>query len=824
MRSVRWNLKCVSLTWAVVTALAACSDGGGSGGGGGGGNTATVVTLSGNAAKGALAHAVVTAHAIKSDGSEDPAVLASAETDDTGHYTNLSFNAIKDAPYVIKITAKSGGATTQLDEVTGLLQPMPADFSMRSLFIPSVGGLLAATASITPFSEMAVAAAARGNNGITAANAAQALTNVVTLLGFNPANIRPTTIADATPGEQQKLALLLTAVSRLANDSALGCTATDAGIRAKCVVDTLASTSTLQSTIPGSTAANANVATALSGAILAVAANTQLTGGKVDATTLTSTLNTLANPGTPIPAANNVAPIASAKLLFTSLKSDVTSLISDRNATPLGAANVEANTFIAASKGVQLPAEMLIKDVGALVLGIDLYNDFKAGRETRNFRDRGRNFGLIARSFNQVGSTRCELYTDNALTIPATSPANALYIGCHATYHRSIGYASGNAFAENEWRHRFVITPTSNVTFGYETSAREEVQTTTCGNAPCTTVVNSSVLVNNADGRTSTPYSGTMSVTIGTDPFTTSQIEGHITGFSLNGKLPGAFKSGTNTLTNNHHDVALNGTRTFDKDATGRAFSVTKLSGSLTAFADDSSTLGTLTINSGSLTATDIFATTDGSSESKETAGSLDLKWTTAKSEVAGILSVPGPVYDINNDKSFPSKVEFTGALRNQGSDGAFADFISGRITGIVTGYERFNGLAPLSASNDYTTSISFVVGVTAPGRPKLELSGNVSSSQFTRESKTSSVQYRTLAADGTPRQVIDISITPSTSTAPSSFKFSEAASNLSMTVVKGAATTDLLYNNMSRVGTFNSATKLLTFTNGDFISLDAGT
>ena len=44
------------------------------------------------------------------------------------------------------------------------------------------------------------------------------------------------------------------------------------------------------------------------------------------------------------------------------------------------------------------------------------------------------------------------------------------------------------------------------------------------------------------------------------------------------------------------------------------------------------------------------------------------------------------------------------------------------------------------------------------------------------------------------------------------------------MTLVKGAATTDLLYNNMSRVGTFNSATKLLTFTNGDFISLDAGT
>ena len=817
MKSVRWNLKFAPLALAVAATLAAC------GGGGGSDSSNTTLTLSGDAAKGALANAIVTAHAIKADGSIDPAVLATVQTDATGHYKELSFSAVPNAPYVIQIDAKIDGTTTQLDEVAGVPQAMPANFSMRSLFTKSVAGPMTATASITPFSEMAVAAASRGTNGITAANAAQAITNVRTLLGFNPTTVTPTTIAAAATGEQQKLALFLTALSRLANDRALGCIATDAGVRVKCVVDTLANTSTLGSTIPGSTTAKVNVATALSDAILAVATDSRLTSNKVDTSTLTSTLATLAGDGSTTPATNEASAIASAKLLFTSLKSDVTSLISDRNATPLGAANVEANTFIAASKGVQLPAEMLIKDVGALVLGIDLYNDFKAGRETRNFRDRGRNFGLIARSFNQVGSTRCELYTDNALTIPATSPANALYIGCHATYHRSIGYASGNAFAENEWRHRFVITPTSNVTFGYETSAREEVQTTTCGNAPCTTVVNSSVLVNNADGRTSTPYSGTMSVTIGTDPFTTGQIEGHITGFSLNGKLPGAFKSGANTLTNNHHDVALNGTRTFGKDATSRAFSVTKLSGSLTAFADDSSTLGTLTINSGSLTATDILATADGSSQGKETAGSLDLKWTTAKSEVAGILSVPNPVYDINNNNSFPSKVEFTGSLRNKGSDGAFADFISGSITDIVTGYELHNASVPLSASNDYITSISFVATVTAPGRPKLELSGNLSHSEFTKEVTTSSLQYRTVAA-GAQRQVVTISRNPATLTTPSSFTFTEAASNLSMTVVKGAATTALLYNNMSRVGTFNSASKLLTFTNGDFISLDAGT
>ena len=286
--------------------------------------------------------------------------------------------------------------------------------------------------------------------------------------------------------------------------------------------------------------------------------------------------------------------------------------------------------------------------------------------------------------------------------------------------------------------------------------------------------------------------------------------------------MPGAFKSGTNTLANNHLDVALNGTRTFGKDATGRAFSVSALSGSVTAFADDASTLGTLTINSGSLTDTDIVATTDGSSEGAISGGSLDLKWATATSEVAGMLNIGNSVYDSTGNRRAPSQLSFTGALRNKGSNGTFADFISGSITGIMTGYQNYNGSAPLSASNDYTRSISFVTAVTAPGRPKLELSGNLSRSQFSNELKTSSLQYRTLAA-GTPRLVITISTTPATSSAPASFKLTEAGSNLSMTVVSGSASADLLYINALKVGTFNNATKLLTFTNGDFISLDAG-
>ena len=813
MKSVRWNLKFAPLALAVAATLAAC------GGGGDSDSSNTTLTLSGDAAKGALANAIVTAHAIKADGSIDPVALATAPTDTSGHYTNLSFSAVPGAPYVIQIDAKSDGTTTQLDEVTGVPQAMPANFSMRSLFTKSVAGPMTATASITPFSEMAVDAASRGTNGITAANAAQAITNVTTLLGFNPTTITPTTIVAAAPGEQQKLALFLTALSRLANDSALGCTDTNAGVRVKCVVNTLASTSTLSSTIP-STA----VATALSGAILAVATDSRLTGSKVDTSTLTSTLVTLARDGSTTPATNEVTAIASAKLLFTSIKSDVTTLFSRRNATSLGAVNVEANAFIAAMENVQVPAEMLVKDSGALLMGIDLYNDFQAGRETSNFRVRGKNQFATDRTgpatYFPSGVDLCSLYADSAFTIPATSPANARYIGCSVLYY----YTGANSyFVSNVWRHEFTITPKSASTFDYLTSAVQSVAESTCTSYPCTTKFSSTTLMKNVNGTPSKFFSGTVSVTTGNDAFTTKETEGHITAFNLTGELPGAFKTGANTLTNNHHNVVLSGKRTFGKDVTGRAYSVSTLNGSVTAFADDMSPLGTLTINSGSLTDTEIAATSDGSSESKISGGSLDLKWTTEKSEAAGVLNLDKWVFDKSghyNHKA--SHVTFTGALRNKGSDGTFADFISGSITSDIMGLPSYDPFAPPSVTNDYTRSISFVAAVTAPGRPKLELSGNLSRSEFTKELKTSSLQYRTLAAS-TPRMVIAISVNPATSSAPASFKLSEAGSNLSMTVVSGSGSTDLFYNSTLKVGTFNSATKLLTFTNGDFISLDVG-
>ena len=74
------------------------------------------VSLSGTAAKGLMANADVTAHAVHADGTVATAALAATTTDAQGRYT-LSFSATKGQPHVVKVTANAN--TTHLDEVSG---------------------------------------------------------------------------------------------------------------------------------------------------------------------------------------------------------------------------------------------------------------------------------------------------------------------------------------------------------------------------------------------------------------------------------------------------------------------------------------------------------------------------------------------------------------------------------------------------------------------------------------------------------------------------------------------------------------------------------
>lgn len=801
--------------WAAMLSaglLAAC-------GGGGGGdappppaNTNASVSLTGTAAKGLMANATVTAHAINSDGSIATAALATTTTNAQGLYT-LSFTATKGQPYVVKVTANAN--TTHLDEVSGQPQPLPVGFAMRSLLPAATTDTVTTSASVTPFSEMAVAAAAEAPGGVTTANATQAVTTVSQLLGFNPSNVVPTTTSDAnaTP-DQQKLAVMLTAVSQLAASDALGCNTGSAGDKTQCVVNALADAASLSSIKlqTGST----DVSAALAGALDTVVNDPGLIGS-VPPSVVGAIDNNLACEGS---ACNAVSPtlasaINAATTLFTQIKSDWTALFSRGGATSIatGAANAEAWKFREAMADVQAPAELLLKDAGALLMAVDLYNDYKAGRETQN--SRGRAPDLTANdgssNFSTFNSVGCQLYTDSTTSTPAPSPDQVGAIGCRSTFYVSRS-VSGSTVTTTEWRHGFTVTPNADGTFSYTTRARERVQS--CTGPSCTVTANNALQTNF--------YAGTVTPTL-TGTF------GRTTGFSITGELPAAFEEGTNQLVdvNGHHTWSLIGTRTIEANN----MSATTFSGQIAAINGDGSTASTLKVSNGSTSETPVWRDASGNEvePGSPTAvspfggtfsgGALTLTWTTPAAEFEGTFSATDSVWDASGTSLSPTKVTLAGSLRNINA-GQVQEFLNGRIDATVTGFDGYDNTQPDSTSNFNTVAFTFVGQVTAPGRPVLELSASSSLRSYEDEPSAVNLQYRSIVS-GTARNVITVTGTRGGNGAMS-FALNEAASNLSLNWVDGATSGNLMQGT-TLVGTIDENTKMLTFSNGQFMSLDFG-
>lgn len=794
--------------------LAAC-------GGGGGDSPSTPsnpvndnasVSLSGTAAKGLMANADVTVHAINADGSVATAALASKTTDAQGHYT-LSFTATKGQPYVVKVTANAN--TTHLDEVSGQSQALPVGFSMRTLLAPATTDTVNTSASVTPFSEMAVAAAEDAAGGVTVANAAQAVTTVSQLLGFNPSSVLPTNVNDANASaDQQKLVLMLTAVSQLAASEALGCNSGSAGDKTQCVVNVLAEAASL-TTIKLETGST-DVSAALASAVDTVVANPALVGA-VNPSVVSAIRTNIACTGSACTAvaANTGTPIDAAKTLFTNIKSDWTALFSRGGVSSIatGAANAEAWKFNEAMKHVEVPAETLLKDAGALLMAVDLYNDYKAGRDTSPSRGRApdltANDGLSDFStFNAVG---CTLYQDSAATVAATSPDNANFVGCRSTFYvrRTI---TGATTVMTEWRHGITVTPKADGSFGYIARARERAQSCTSGT--CTVTANNALQTNS--------FSGTVTPTL-------IGAFGRITGFTINGDLPAAFMAGSNELVdvNGHNTWSLTGTRSIGMDN----MSSTTFFGQIAAIDGQGATVNTLKVRNGSTTETAIWRdqfdneVEPGSPTAVSPFGgtlsgaAMTITFTTSAAEFEGSLSASDSVWDTSGTSLAPTKVTLAGAFRNI-AEGQVTEFLSGSLSATVTGYDSYDATADDTASNHYTVGVTFAGKVTAPTRPVLELTASSSLRSHEEDVSAVSLQYRSIVS-GTPRTVISVTGTRG-SNGVMNFALNEAASNLSLNWADGASTGNLMLGS-TLVGTIDENTKMLTFTNNEFISLDLG-
>lgn len=793
--------------------LAAC-------GGGGGDSSSTPtnptndnasVSLSGTAAKGPMANADVTAHAINADGSVATATLASTTTDAQGHYA-LSFTATKGQPYVVKVTANAN--TTHLDEVSGQSQALPVGFSMRTLLAPVTTDTVTTSASVTPFSEMAVAAAEEAAGGVTVANAAQAVTTVSQLLGFNPSSVVPTSVNDASASaDQQKLALMLTAVSQLAASDALGCDSGSAGDKTQCVVNALADAASL-ATIKLETGST-DVSAALASAVDTVVANPALVGAANPSVVSAIKANiTCTGSACTAVAVNTGTPIDAAKTLFTNIKSDWTELFSRGGVSSIatGAANAEAWKFSEAMKDVQVPAETLLKDAGVLLMAVDLYNDYKSGRETVPDRVRAPDVTANdgANDYSSFWGVACSLYQDANATLLATAPDNANFIGCGARYYVTQAVV-GSTTTTTEWRHGFTLTPNVDGSFGYTTRARQRIRACTDGSCTFTNV-----------NLQSSFYSGSVTPTL-------TGTYGRITGFSIAGDLPAVFRSGTNELVDaeSHNTWSLTGTRSIGTDN----MSSTTFSGQIAAIDGQGATVNTLKVSNGSTTETPIWRdqfdneVEPGSPTAVSPFGgtfsgaAMTITFTTPAAEFEGSFSALDSVWDASGTSLAPTKVTLAGAFRNIAA-GQATEFLSGSLSATMTGYESYDATADDAAGNHFTVGVTFTGKVTAPTRPVLELTASTSLKSHEEDVSAVSLQYRSVVS-GTPRTVISVTGTRG-SDGVMNFALNEAASGLSLNWADGASTGNLMQGS-TLVGTIDESTKMLTFTNNEFISLDIG-
>lgn len=809
--------KILFLAMASAGLMAAC-------GGGGGGESAPVtppvvnppsdvarVTLTGLVAKGLMANADVTVLAVNADGTVSSTVLGTTTTSATGTYS-VSFDGTSGKPYVIRISAKADGTTTHLDELLGS-QPLPAGFALRALGVPASSGPVTASATVTPFSEMATAAAGRATGGITVASTAQAISTVTQLLGFNPVAAPAPSTAPGAGADAQKLAIMLTAVSKLAADGGLGCSTGTAGDKTRCVTEALAAaanTSTLTLQANGT-----DLSAALGGAVAAVLTDATLAGA-VPPSSLTVALANLACTGsacTAAPATGGTPPgpdatalaIAASKQLFTEMRSDFASLFSRGGITAAsgGAANVEAWKFNEAMQGMQVPVDVMAKDLGVLLTAADLYNDFMASRSTLNVRGGapGEFDGdLYQPSVGGSDAVACALYADTTNTVLATTPAQVVQIGCRALYFVTFDPVTG---VRREWRHGFTIVPAANGRFDYTTRAR--LRTTPC-NAPACTDFNVALQPDF--------YAGALNVTL--------NAAGSITAFNVDGRLPGAFVSGSTALYNGFHEMQMQGTRTIS----GFKQEVAAVQGTLRAYDTAGALQGTLTLRDGSnvvqIPITDsgtLPSAGDPATQGTPSAGTLVLAWTTPAAEFEGKLSLTDSVWDSSGTYFSPQRAELSGSLRTV-AGGVAAEFLSGSFVATISGYANHNATLALSPTNRYTESFSFSAAVTAPNRPRLELTAGASKTSDLVDVNSMTLQYRSVV-NGTPRIVVGATATRDVN-GLGTYSLTEASANLRMDWRENAATADL-FQGTTLIGTLNNANGLLTFVDGSFISLDAG-
>ena len=293
-------MKTVITLFVVLTSMFLAGCGGGGGGGSASTSSSTTVSLDGIGSKGLFANADVQAYEVV--GGQLVSLGSSTKTGSDGSYSLTGLRTTSN-PVVVKLTVNA--ATTMLDETS-----VGADGKFTvSANSPPVGTEIRSTlpdlttnseAHITPFTEMAVAAAASSGT-LNSASLLAGRQMVMDTLGLNPFTIKPVNANATMSTDQAKMMLLLTSV---AQDAKTACTGDPSGVT--CAVKRLTDQATLTKGTDGNFAPQSAAAlkTKIDSNITNV--KTEITAGRISGTfannvknqTISTTAPTSVNPTT----------------------------------------------------------------------------------------------------------------------------------------------------------------------------------------------------------------------------------------------------------------------------------------------------------------------------------------------------------------------------------------------------------------------------------------------------------------------------------------------------------------------------------------------
>jgi hypothetical protein len=661
-------------------------------------------SVTGVASKGTIKKARVLAYSLDAQGNKSAAPISTTSTADDGSFTAKIPASV--LTFVIEIDAATGA--TMADEATGQDIPFPADMKLRSVVRLADSAEAAVTSHVSPLTELVVKTAESAPGGLTAANIAQSKTGIAAALGFDPEKVKPVnsnTTAAATASQEERIqSLTLAAISKLAQDGKLGCTAAEASARIACVVKEVAKSGTISA---DKLTLGETVRGEVRQALTTVASNPTINQTGVSSV---AGLASFAQSVVPTQAGTPTG-IESTKKMFAALRTNVNAWADSTRADGKLTAQADAVKADFETAIAPLDSDML-SWIKLSTRAIDHFTSYKAGTTT--------NAIMSTHIFNGADGS-CAVVNDVGIT--ATSAANATSITCSTSRMGAFTYVPATPTAAAKYSFvrvgtGIILTPVAGQQTAFSYKARSYVQTVTQGNEGAMTTSPPApigIYGSAAEDRAT-----------GTIAYTKSGAD--LSSVTIAGMMPARFSDDGVAITDNQ----LWNLTAVRSALGGNLFNYT-IAGDFTAYKAGVAA-GKLAVNAGSFARVQEDGNgnvaVDGVKELK-----LSIAGAAGSSKIVGTVDIANFMGDKNGVNAIPTKVAFTGSVSKGESE-----FFSGTLSVEQAGYGQFDTSLPLSSTNLIKLTVSLTGTLTVPARPPLMLSASVANDSLDGHKET--LQY----------------------------------------------------------------------------------